>query len=97
MAILISLCNQVDEETFISDDRFVSLKKAKESLWTLKVGKEISVYQIYFANKYSHDFFFITLRPNLKMSVSDKVRVGPGRRPIRMPGETTVITLTARW
>ena len=29
---------QVDEETFISDDRFVSLKKAKESLWTLKVG-----------------------------------------------------------
>lgn len=27
----------VDEETFISDDRFVSLKKAKESLWTLKI------------------------------------------------------------
>ena len=87
MAILISLCYQVDEETFISDDRFVSLKKAKESLWTLKVGKEISLYQIYFANKYTHDFL-INLRPNLKMSVSDKVRVGPGCRPIRMPGET---------
>ena len=26
----------VDQETFISDGRFVSLKKAKESLWTLK-------------------------------------------------------------
>ena len=87
MAILISLCYQVDEETFISDDRFVSLKKAKESLWTLKVGKEIFLYKIYFANRYTHDFF-INLTPNLKMSVSDKVRVGPGRRPIRMPGET---------
>jgi len=27
----------VDQETFISDGRFVSLKKAKESLWTLKI------------------------------------------------------------
>ena len=58
VAILISLCNQVDEETFISDDRFVSLKKAKESLWTLKVGKEIFLYKIYFANKYTHDYFY---------------------------------------
>jgi hypothetical protein len=32
------LIHQVDQETFISDDRFVSLKKNKESLWTLKVG-----------------------------------------------------------
>ena len=87
MVILISLWNQVDEETFISDDRFVSLKKAKESLWTLKVCKEISLYQIYFANKYTHDFF-INLRTNLKMSVLDKVCVGPRRRSIRMPGET---------
>ena len=27
----------VDQETFISDGRFVSLKQDKESLWTLKV------------------------------------------------------------
>ena len=27
----------VDQETFISDDRFSSLIKARENLWTLKV------------------------------------------------------------
>ena len=28
----------VDEETFISDDRFSSLVKTQDNLWTLKVG-----------------------------------------------------------
>ena len=29
----------VDQETFISDDRFTSLIKARENLWTLKVTR----------------------------------------------------------
>ena len=29
----------VDQETFISDDRFSSLIKARENLWTLKVTR----------------------------------------------------------
>ena len=79
---------QVDEETFISDDRFVSLKKAKESLWTLKVGWKTD-WRIKWRNQINipdkvRQIFQIFKYPN----IPDKVRVGTGRRPIRMSGET---------
>ena len=31
----------VDQETFISDDRFSSLIKVRENLWTLKVSSQV--------------------------------------------------------
>lgn len=69
---------QVDQETFISDDRFVSLKKVKESLWTLKVT--LFLFSFYFMKSSSINLIFLP----------DKVCIGARRGSIRVSGSQNV-------